>query len=147
VMPSFADACLARRRGDCGVKGTLFITMCRAAGVPARWQSGWETKPDDPDMHDWAEFYVAPWGWLPADASYGVQKGADDPRVRDFYCGRQDSYRLIVNRDYGRPLVPAKASPRSEPADFQNGEVEVDGQNLYFDKWSYDMRFEWHAKP
>lgn len=146
VLPSFSDACLTRGRGDCGVKGTLFITMCRATGIPARWQSGWETKPGDPDMHDWAEFYVAPWGWLPADASYGVQP-SDDPRVRDFYCGHQDLYRMIVNRDYGYPLVPPKASLRSEPADFQNGEVEVDGKNLYWDKWDYDMTFHYREKP
>jgi nicotinamidase-related amidase len=47
--------------------------LCRAAGVPARWQSGWQTKPGDWNMHDWSEFYVEPWGWLPADASYGVR--------------------------------------------------------------------------
>jgi len=41
--------------------------------------------------------------------------------VREFYFGHQDSYRLIVNLDYGSPLVPAKQSLRSEPADFQRG--------------------------
>jgi hypothetical protein len=32
---------------------------------------------------------------------------------------------------------------RSEPADFQRGEVEIDGRNLYFDEWSYDIKFDW----
>ena len=64
----------------------VFVTLCRAAGVPARWQSGWQTKPGDWNMHDWSEFYVEPWGWLPADASYGTRE-SDDPRVRDFLCG------------------------------------------------------------
>jgi len=123
------------------VQGTLFITMCRAAGIPARWQSGWETKPVNWNMHDWAEFYVEPWGWLPCDPSYGVQKSVD-PAVRDFYFGHQDSYRMIVNLDYGCPLVPAKKSLRSEPADFQRGEVELDGRNLYFDQWDYNFKFE-----
>jgi hypothetical protein len=31
---------------------------------------------------------------------------------------------------------------RSEPADFQRGEVEVDGQNLYYDLWDYAMKIE-----
>ncbi len=141
VIPSFSGAALARKRGDCGVQSTLFITMCRAAGVPARWQSGWETKPVDWNMHDWAEFYVEPWGWLPADVSYGLQT-SEDPKVREFYFGHQDSYRMIVNRDYGSPLVPSKQSLRSEPADFQRGEVEIDGRNLYFDEWDYDFEFE-----
>ena len=134
IIPSFAIKAYTDRRGDCGVQNTLFITMCRIAGIPARWQSGFETKPGEWGMHDWAEIYIAPWGWLPADASYGVQK-SDDPRVADFYCGHQDSYRLIVNLDWGRELFPSKSTLRSEPADFQRGEVEVDGQNLYFDEW------------
>lgn len=130
---------LEARRGDCGVKAMTFITLCRAAGVPARWQSGWELKPGNWNMHDWAEFYVEPWGWLPADASYGV-KEHDDPRVRDFFCGHMDPYRLIVNLDYGRPLQPPKTSFRSEPNDFQRGEIEIDGHNLYFDEW--DWKFD-----
>jgi hypothetical protein len=49
---------------------------------------------------------------------------------------------MIVNTDYGCPLVPPKQSLRSEPADFQRGEVEIDGRNLYFDEWDYDFKFE-----
>jgi transglutaminase-like putative cysteine protease len=146
VIPSFSLACLSRGKGDCGVQSMLFITMCRAAGIPARWQSGWETKPVNWNMHDWAEFYVEPWGWLPADISYGLQK-SDDPKVREFYFGHQDSYRLIVNRDYGNDLVPPKQSLRSEPADFQRGEVEIDGWNLYFDEWEWKFEFEQERLP
>jgi len=136
TIPSLAVRGFAVRRGDCGVQNTLFITMCRIAGIPARWQSGFETRPNvGIGMHDWAEIYVAPWGWLPADASYGVQ-ASDDPQVADFFCGRRDSYRLIVNLDWGRELIPPFPGLRSEPADFQRGEVEVDGRPLYFDAWS-----------
>ena len=144
IIPSLSMKGLTARRGDCGVQGLIFITLCRAAGVPARWQSGWQTKPDDWNMHDWSEFYVEPWGWLPADASYGVRKHAD-PRVRDFLCGRMDPYRLIVNLDYARPLEPPKTSFRSEPNDFQRGEIEIDGHNLYFDEWDY--KFEVKTAP
>jgi len=142
LIPSFATKALTCRRGDCGIQTMLFMTMCRAAGVPTRWQSGWETKKIGWNMHDWCEFYVEPRGWLPADPSYGVRK-SDDPRVRDFYLGHQDAYRMIVNRDYGRPLCPEKKSLRSEPADFQRGEVEVDGKNVYFDDWDYTIEFQW----
>ena len=141
IIPSFAVKGFTARRGDCGVQNSVFVTMCRIAGVPARWQSGYETKLDNWSMHDWAEIYIAPWGWLPADASYGVQKSSD-PRIADFYCGHQDSYRLIVNLDWGRELFPPKSSLRSEPADFQRGEVEVDGKNLYFDQWEYSSDVE-----
>jgi transglutaminase-like putative cysteine protease len=144
IIPSLGLKGLTARRGDCGVQGLSFITLCRAAGVPVRWQSGWQTKPGDWNMHDWSEFYVEPWGWLPADASYGVREHAD-PRVRDFFCGHMDPYRLIVNLDYGRALEPPKTSFRSEPNDFQRGEVEVDGHNLYFDEW--DWKFEVKTTP
>jgi transglutaminase-like putative cysteine protease len=140
VIPSFSEYVFSRRRGDCGLQGTMFITMCRIAGVPARWQSGWETKPSSWTMHDWSEIYIAPWGWLPADASYGVQRDSDDPKIRDFYLGHIDSHRMIVNLDYGRQLEPPKESLRSEPADFQRGEVEIDGKNVYFDGWDYNIR-------
>ncbi|HNO77208.1 MAG TPA: serine hydrolase [Phycisphaerae bacterium] len=137
---NLSDKGLTAGRGDCGVQGMSFITLCRAAGIPARWQSGWETKPINWNMHDWSEFYVEPWGWLPADASYGLQ---DHPnvRVRDFYCGNLDPYRMIVNLDYGQELIPPKTSFRSEPNDFQRGEVEIDGHNLYFDEWSWSFDF------
>jgi len=129
------------RRGDCGTHGLLFMAMCRYAGVPARWQSGWVTAPVDSGMHDWAEFYVEPWGWLPADPTYGL-KPSDNPEVREFYFGHQDAYRLIVNLDYGHPLHPPKLDLRSEPLDFQRGEVEIDGRNLYYDEWSYSFKFD-----
>jgi transglutaminase-like putative cysteine protease len=146
IIPSFAIKGFTAGRGDCGVQNTVLITMCRIAGIPARWQSGWETKPSNWGMHDWAEIYLAPWGWLPADAAYGVQKSRD-PRIRDFYCGHQDSYRMIVNRDWGRDLFPPKTSMRSELADFQRGEVEVDGENLYFDQWDYAVTIERDPGP
>jgi hypothetical protein len=53
-----------------------------------------------------------------------------------------DPYRLIVNLDYARELHPPKTSFRSEPNDFQRGEVEIDGHNLYFDEWDWTFRVE-----
>ncbi|HTL29978.1 MAG TPA: transglutaminase domain-containing protein [Tepidisphaeraceae bacterium] len=141
TIPSFSQKALRSKKGDCGIQSMLFITMCRYAGVPARWQSGWETKPIGTSQHDWAEFYVEPWGWLPADPSYGIQRESLDPNIRNFYFGHQDALRLIVNLDYGRELVPPKQSLRSEPADFQVGEVEIDGKNLYYDDFDYNFQF------
>ncbi len=141
IIPSCTRKGLATWRGDCGIHAMLFIAMCRSVGIPARWQSGWETQPLEWNMHDWAEFYVEPWGWLPADASYGLKK-SDDPRIREFFFGHMDSYRMIGNLDYGWQLAPPKHSLRSEPADFQRGEVEIDGRNLYFDEWDWDFSFD-----
>ena len=84
IIPSLSAKGLTARRGDCGVQGTSFITLCRAAGVPARWQSGWQLKPGELNMHDWAEIYIEPWGWLPADASWGVMKSDRSGRAGFF---------------------------------------------------------------
>jgi len=141
TLSGLSEKALQSRRGDCGVMTMLFITMCRIAGIPARWQSGFQTLPDEHDMHDWAEFYVAPFGWLPADLSYGYQP-CDEPvdaRIHDFYFGHLDSYRLVVNRDFGRQLSPRKSLLRSEPLDFQRGEIELADRNLYFPHWSWNM--------
>jgi transglutaminase-like putative cysteine protease len=144
IIPSLPRKLLATRRGDCGVQSLLYISLCRSLGIPARWQSGWTTDPfKGGNLHDWTEIYVEPWGWIAVDPSYGRKQHAD-PRVRDFYFGHLDAYRMIVNSDYGAPLEPAKKSLRSEPLDFQRGEVEIDGVNLYFNEWSYEARFE-HA--
>ena len=141
TIDSISTKAFTSKQGDCGVQGMLFITMCRIAGIPARWQSGWESLPNRSNMHDWTEFYVEPWGWLPADLSYGLQEHTDS-RVAEFYCGHLDPYRMIVNLDFARELVPAKTSFRSEPNDFQRGEIEIDGHNLYFDEWDYTFEVQ-----
>jgi hypothetical protein len=76
------------------------------------------------------------------DVSFGLRK-SDDPRVRWFYFGNLDSYRLVVNDDFSQPLYPLKIYPRSETVDFQRGEVEWEGGNLYFDQWDYDYKVEY----
>lgn len=142
TIPSLSEKAIHLGRGDCGVHAMLFITLCRAAGIPARWQTGWQTEPGSHNMHDWAEFYVEPWGWLPADAEHGLQN-SDDPRVKEFFFGHLDPYRLIVNLDHCSPLSPPKDTLRSDTIDFQRGEVEVDGENWYYDEWDYVFRVEY----
>jgi len=54
-----------------------------------------------------------------------------------------DSYRMIVNDGVAGRLYPLKEHLRSEPYDFQRGEVEWRGGNLYFDKWDYHLEIEY----
>ncbi len=142
-----------RRAGDCGQHGMLFIALCRLNGIPARWSTGWECFEGSGgnNMHDWCEFYVEPWGWIPADPDMAVlalhhgDGQLDQAQTRelvDWMFGNMDHFRLTVNGDFGAPLWPPKQDFRSETVDFQRGEVECDGRNLYFDKWGYTMEFE-----
>jgi len=136
-LPRYALGC---GHGDCGIKTMTFMTLCRFNGIPARWESGWTTDPVK-DMHDWCEIYLAPYGWVPADATYGVVDSADQ-REKWFFLGGIDAGRLVVNTDYAQPLYPMKTSFRSEIVDFQRGEVEWRGGNLYFNQWNWNFHVE-----
>ena len=140
TLDSLTDYVLRCRHGDCGIQTTLFMTLCRFNGIPARWESGWTTGPDK-NMHDWCEIYLAPYGWVPVDVSYGLVI-SENEREKWFYLGGIDSYRMVVNTDFQQPLYPAKMFFRSEIIDFQRGEVEWRGGNLYFDQWDWDFQVE-----
>lgn len=142
TIENISDYCLREGHGDCGIKTLLFLTFCRYNGIPAKWQSGWMLHPVEINLHDWGEIYFEGYGWVPVDQSFGVQN-LNDEKGKYFYLGGIDSYRLIANDDYSQPLFPAKIYPRSETVDFQRGEVEWRGGNLYFDKWDYHMEVEY----
>lgn len=141
TIDNIPEYVLANNHGDCGQVSLLFITMARAAGIPAKWQSGWMMHPGNKNLHDWAEAYFEGIGWVPVDQSFGRVKG--DNEVLYFFTKGLDPYRLIVNQDISRPLFPSKIYPRSETVDFQRGEVEWRGENLYFGRWEYNMDIEY----
>lgn len=143
TIENIPEYVLANGHGDCGQVSLLFMTLCRISGIPAHWQSGFMMHPNAWNLHDWAEIYFEGIGWVPVDQSFGVPPYARNAEEEWFFVGGIDSWRLIVNSDYGMPLVPEKKYPRSETVDFQRGEVEWAGGNLYFPKWSYDMEIEY----
>jgi len=118
------------------------MTLARLNGIPVHWQSGFDLKPGEDNLHDWCEMYLEPYGWVLVDQSYGM-KNSKDERVKWFCLGNTDPYRWIVNDDFSQPLYPAKIFPRSETVDFQRGEVEWRGGNLYFDAWDYNYRIDY----
>ncbi len=142
TIRNISEYCITNMHGDCGIKAMLFITLCRYNGIPAKWQSGWMLHPGFVNLHDWAEIYFEGIGWIPVDQSFGLID-SDDEFTKYFYFGGIDAYHLIINDDFSQPLFPAKIYPRSETVDFQRGEVEWRGGNLYFDDWDYDMHVEY----
>lgn len=142
TIPNIPEYVMTNRRGDCGMQTFLLISMLRYKGIPARWQSGWMMAPGYENLHDWCEVYFEGTGWIPVDVTYDLQK-SENTSVREYFLSGLDSYRLIVNNNISGPLHPEKQFLRSEPYDFQRGEVEWKGGNLYFDKWDYDMKIEY----
>ena len=138
-IPSYV---IKNNHGDCGQVGLTFITMARYAGIPAKWQSGWMLHPGEINLHDWAEAYFEGIGWVPVDVSFGLVPNENDD-VYHFYLGGIDAYRYYVNEDYSGKFFPAKTHLRSEPVDFQRGEVEWKGENLYFGRWRWKIKVEY----
>jgi transglutaminase-like putative cysteine protease len=140
TITNISDYALHAGHADCGQQTLLLMTLLRLNGIPARWQSGWVFSDGDYDnMHDWGWMYLAPYGWVPMDVTFG-RLGSTDAAVDTFYFGSLDAYRLAFNDDYGRALFPPKQHFRSETVDSQRGEVEWRGGNLYFDQWDYDFK-------
>lgn len=142
TMADIPEYVIKNRRGDCGMQTFLFMSMLRYKGIPVRWQSGWMVPEKGKNLHDWCEIYYEGTGWVPADISYDLQL-SENPALKNFYMSGIDSYRMILNEGISGPLHPPKKFRRSDPYDFQRGEVEWNGGNLYFDKWDYNMQIEY----
>ncbi len=138
TIPCIPQYVIDQRHGDCGQQTLLFMSMARFAGIPVKWQSGWMLHPNGENLHDWAEVYYEGIGWVPLDVTFDLQQ-SENPDIKYFYTNGTDPYHFIVNDDFSLPLFPAKIYPRSETLDFQRGEVEWRGGNLYFNKWNYKM--------
>ena len=138
-LENIAETCARSSTGDCGVFALLFITLCRCAGIPACWQSGLTAEPDFCGGHDWARFYVAPYGWLFADTSYGT--GAvrlEKEERRKFYFGNLDPFRMVANSEFMAPFTVDKDHWRADPYDNQIGEMETTDRGLCYDEYVRD---------
>jgi hypothetical protein len=151
VMEEIPETCARTGWGDCGVMALVFITLCRIAGIPARWQSGLFVTPEDAGSHDWALFYVAPYGWLPADPSFGSSAFRMGNLARmEHYFGNLDPLRMIANREFYAQLTPPDEAWRSDPYDNQSGEIAVEGRGLLGDERTHSVEvlaYEWDDDP
>lgn len=141
TITNISDYALHAGHADCGQQTLLLMALLRLNGIPARWQSGMVYSEGDYwNLHDWAWLYIAPYGWMPMDVTFGRFEEA--PELEWFYLGGLDAFRIAFNDDYSRPFHPAKQHFRSETVDLQRGEVEWSGGNLYFDQWDYSFDAE-----
>lgn len=71
----FVAGFLTRRRGYCTYYASALTVLCRCAGVPARYVTGYGMTPDgqrykatQATAHAWTEIYLENIGWVPVDA-------------------------------------------------------------------------------
>lgn len=137
ILENIAETCARNYSGDCGVFALLMLTLCRCAGIPAQWQSGFEAEPGFVGGHDWMRFYIAPYGWLYADCSYGI--GAvrvENEERRRFYFGNLDPYRMVANNAFQAGFTVEKQQWRADPYDNQVGEMETEGHGFTYTEFN-----------
>ncbi|MCK9401056.1 MAG: hypothetical protein M0Q51_13830 [Bacteroidales bacterium] len=97
-----APTVLARGNGSCSEYTFVFISMCRAAGIPARYAGSVVVRGEEASMddvfHRWAEVYLPGYGWIPVDPSRGDQ---DWPRDQAAAIGSVSGTLLITTQSGG----------------------------------------------
>lgn len=59
-------------KGDCTEYSDLFVALCRAKDIPARFTSGYTVRFDNiSPKHNWVEVFLDDYGWVPFDPSWG----------------------------------------------------------------------------
>jgi len=118
------------QKGNCTDFHSLFISLARAEGIPARFVIGFPLPKDPegkvPGYHCWAEFHIAGMGWVPVDASDASK--SSDPGRRDYLFGNLDPDRIqfTVGRD-----LKLDPPPCAEPLNyFIYPHAEGDGRVL-----------------
>jgi len=80
-----ANNCLMNGGGCCTDLHSLFISLARARGIPARLQMGYrileknEGKEVDPGYRCWAEYFLPGLGWIPTDIVEADADGGQGP--------------------------------------------------------------------
>jgi hypothetical protein len=107
----------AVENGSCptSVYGLLFVTLARAAGIPARPNAGFIVYGDKLTLrHIWAEFYLPQFGWVPTDPALGDGISYVSLPVKEresFYFGNLDNQHICFSR---RVEEIPKVNPHSE---------------------------------
>ncbi|MCX6640620.1 MAG: transglutaminase [bacterium] len=115
-----APTVLDRGNGSCSEYTFVFLSMCRAAGLPARYAGAITVRGDDASIddvfHRWAEVYLPNYGWIPVDPSGGDQAS---PEAQADFIGHIANRYLITT---------------------------MGGGNSQYLGWNYNYETKWTAK-
>jgi transglutaminase-like putative cysteine protease len=102
--------------GNCTDFHALFIGLCRASGIPARFSIGFPIPEkrgtgDVGGYHCWAEFFVPGYGWVPVD----ISEADKHPELAEYYFGAHTEDRVEFTTGRDLMLVPPQ---KGEPLNF-----------------------------
>ena len=142
------DVCLLLKKpgGKCTDISSVYIALCRAAGIPAREIFSVRLSKNDQEdvttwQHCWAEFFLPGYGWVtvdPADVRKAmlVEKlelgDAKAKEYREFFWGGIDPLRVVIAQGRDVALNPPQSG---QPLNtFGYPYAEVGGQAVDFYK-------------
>jgi transglutaminase-like putative cysteine protease len=104
------------KRGNCTDFHALVIGLCRASGIPARFEMGFSVPDDKPEgqiggYHCWAQVFIKGAGWVPIDAS----EAGKNPQKKEYFFGAHDADRVkfTIGRD-----IPLRPRTQAGPMNF-----------------------------
>jgi transglutaminase-like putative cysteine protease len=155
------DVCqlLKNPGGKCTDISSVFIALCRAAGVPARevFSIRLGKKPVEDIttyQHCWAEFFVPGYGWVTADPA-DVRKAMlveklelDNPKTQEyraFFWGGIDAYRVVLARGRDLRLEPPQSGAPLNT--FGYPYAEIGGKPLdFYNPKGFSYRYTYSEK-
>lgn len=98
--------------GNCTDFHSLFISLARSQGLPARFEIGFSIPTDKPEgpiagYHCWAWFYLDGRGWTPVD----ISEADKHPELKEYYFGNLTADRVLFSVGRDLELVPRSAGP------------------------------------
>jgi transglutaminase-like putative cysteine protease len=145
------DVLLRKLGGKCADIHSVFVTLARAEGIPAREVFGMRMpKGKEGDMtkaqHCWAEFYMPGYGWVvvdPADVRKAILEKSmtlkEAQPLKKYYFGAVDENRIAFGT--GRDLV-LNPPQQGEPLNyFMYPYAEADGRPLNEDLYGFNIGY------
>lgn len=151
------QALLVKLGGKCTDIHSVFVILCRAAGIPAReifgirMGRGNEVTDITKWQHCFAEFFLPGYGWVPVDPADVLKmmlkrhltlKDKETSLWRDYFWGAWDPYRIELAR--GRDIVLNPQQKGKPLNNFGYPYAEIDGQaidSLDPDSFQYKFTF------
>ncbi len=124
-----ANDCITNRGGCCTDLHSLFISLARSRGIPARLQMGYRLLAKnlgnevDPGYRCWPEYFLPGYGWVPADI---VEADAVEGEERSLWLSGLSERRLWLNQGREFVLTPRQDGPRVNTMVI--GYAEIDGK-------------------
>jgi hypothetical protein len=129
------------RYGNCTDFHSLFMSLARSQGLPARFEIGFSLPADKSEgpiagYHCWAWFYLDGRGWIPVD----ISEADKHPELKDYYFGNLTADRVMFSAGRDVELVPKSSQPALNF--FIYPHIEVGGRPLLSENIQLQWAFE-----